>query len=1186
MAYCVKCGAALQAQARFCIGCGAPTAASAGFASANANRGPASPLSSAAAAPPPAKVEGAPHSMWAEFTVYVLKRLPLVGITFGLSWLAHLYLIYLNNGYAAGKVTGWTPYVNVGSNPGSSALLIWTSLSALGWSFISTVFSQGPIRAMTSVVMQPVNLVKKLFSSSRSEYACWALGGGIALWAAAALGTNRPAGFSVAMIWAVLGFSQAGQMLAQLIFGGLTQVLTGHLGRFKPSVELIQVLVASVAPGFAIAGVFASPQLDVLTGLVAIGVGVFLFFYDKRGARLVPAAGQVSTLVLVACGGAAAYVIMQLLWPRLVFAHDFGKAENGSFWNALKSGTDTVIQAAKNAAKVAAGAGAGALAPPIKPPRVYGRTDPATGELKSEPNNPWDPSTEEQIEKWKKDHVIWDPKTLSFRPPEPGEYPPPAGPPEYRLKTPFENEHPRESIPPDCLELYDKYVKAESTAQSGASDLKRAADAYQKAQAAYNMKLQMWTLIMGAEIGQIAAGGVAGVRAAGAAAESAGAAAREGIGEATRKGLREAADRAAVEAAAAETEVNNLSAEVTQLRQMSLDATAEASTASNALETLKASGVTKEQAAVDSASEEVQAAEKAEAEAEGDLDISRKAATNARKDLDGPRKDVEFARNKVQRVKDNVARGKQLTVVENERKALNDEYYKAFDEKVQVKSQADALRDERVAAAQRELKLAADAATDKEAGELWMKSNDLKNEIRQLDQQLEGFRKARTGQIQPGAYDAAVARRAELGEELEKVEARAKELDSQGYRQSINNKIREDVANQPLPPEEAELRAKQQQFEAKEQAAVQKLNENEEEQARLRRQIDPSYDDPSYLDAAEQEQKNAEQQLHAAEHDVDTLEDQWRKNQDAAKQAHQDADAARGKLKEANQKLNDAQQNNQSKIDEQQAKVKQANEKVNSLAQKESDASQKLKQAEQKKTEALQRKQDAESAYQKSVQGSDTPPDAGQPSGTPGPGQVAAGPAAPIGPGTGSGQHNSIVDPKTGRTIDVGDNYIGSGRPLVDQQTGKVVTIDTNYDPWHDQREALRKAADKLDPLGAQRAKWTQEKMAQLAQAFGVSSPEEAAEVLAKAKAELDSTYQAYQDQMKAYGQACDDLGLVGMGDNWTSLHNVEPGENFWDKFAQQAKDGLKGQLDQCIQAHTFWKGDASAGGSSDGSAQ
>src|SRR5581483_2100381 len=141
-------------------------------------------------------------------------------------------------------------------------------------------------------------------------------------------------GFSVAMIWAVLGFSQAGQMLAQLIFGGLTQVLTGHLGRFKPSVELIQVLVASVAPGFAIAGVFSSPQLDVLTGVVAIGLGVFLFFYDKRGARLVPAAGQVSTLVLVACGGAAAYVIMQLLWPRLVFAHDFGKAENGSFWNA------------------------------------------------------------------------------------------------------------------------------------------------------------------------------------------------------------------------------------------------------------------------------------------------------------------------------------------------------------------------------------------------------------------------------------------------------------------------------------------------------------------------------------------------------------------------------------------------------------------------------------------------------------------------------------------------------------------------------------------------------------------------------------------------------------------------------------------------------------------------------------
>ncbi|HJX83008.1 MAG TPA: hypothetical protein VJ723_01545, partial [Candidatus Angelobacter sp.] len=691
------------------------------------------------------------------------KRLPAMLITFLGGVVVHLYLTYLNNGFDPGKVSEWTPYINVSENPGSSAFLIWTAVSSLGWSFLFTIFKEGPVRAATSIAMQPVNLVKKLFKSSVLEYACWAVGGGGALLAAATLGSNRPAGISMGLVWVFMGMSRAGQMLAQFIFQGLMHVLSGHLGRLRPSAELIQIVLAGLGPGFMIAGLLNSGDWQALVGLVVLAGGIGLFFAGrKRQGGMAAAAGQLSALLLIAGGAVAVYTLIRMLWPRSVLANDFGEAENGSFWNAVKNGGDAIVTAAKKAVETALGATGGALAPPIKPPQVYGgSTDPGTGETTPQRTNPWDPDPEEQKNRWKKDHVIWDPQTLEYRPPLPDEYPPPDGPPEYHKKTPYETDHPRDQVPPDCLDLYDKYVKAQGTAQNGASDLKSAAEAYQKAQAVYNLKLQMWTLIMGAQMGEIAAGGVAGVRGAGVAAESAGAAGTSAVRQASREGLREIADSAAVEAAAAETEVNNLTAQVTQLRQLSLDATTEASAAGQALETLKASGVAEEQGAADSASTEVQAAEKAEAESEGELDISRKGAANARKD-------AEAARNRFERVKEAAARNKEFDALQNEKDSIAERYQELDLEQREVEKQADALRDKRVVPIQRQLKEAADAAADKEAADLWMQQNDVKNQIRELEGQQK--------QLGAEAVPKAQAELAQLDDQIAAIDAQQKQI--------------------------------------------------------------------------------------------------------------------------------------------------------------------------------------------------------------------------------------------------------------------------------------------------------------------------------------------------------------------------------------------------------------------------
>ena len=495
MANCTKCGSVLKSGTLFCNSCGAPVGA--------ASQAAAAPTG---ASTPAASDNPKTESAISQFIRYVIKRLPMMAITFVGATLLHTYLVYLNGGFDPGKTSSYTSYINVDENPGSSAFLIWTAIAGLGWSFLSTVFTQGPIRAATSIVMQPVNMVKKLFASTRREYACWAIGGGAALVASALLGANRPAGFSMALLFSFLGLSQAGQMIAQLIYGGIAQVLTGHLGRLRPSVDMIQIVIASLAPGFAIAGAIGDAQWQVIAGLVVVAGGVFLFVARKPGAGIAPAAGQASALFLIGFSGAAAYAVIRMWKPRSAFANDFGKPENGSFINAItKGGIAGVGGVVKRSAVPGAGAGLAPLMPPIKT-KTYGPPD-------NKRSNPWDPPPDEQKNMWLKNHVIWDPKTLSYRPPNPGEYPPPVDPPEN--PPPFQKQLPRDQVPPDCLDLYDAYVRCQGIAVSGDVQIEAANEAYQLAMAHLLMLFAKMEMYLGIEAGQMIEGGRAAIKGAG-----------------------------------------------------------------------------------------------------------------------------------------------------------------------------------------------------------------------------------------------------------------------------------------------------------------------------------------------------------------------------------------------------------------------------------------------------------------------------------------------------------------------------------------------------------------------------------------------------------------------------------------------------------------------------------------------
>lgn len=125
--------------------------------------------------------------------------------------------------------------------------------------------------------------------------------------------------------------------------------------------------------------------------------------------------------------------------------------------------------------------------PLTKPPREYGgRT------------NVWDPPETEQQNKWEKEGLIWDPQELTWRPPRPGEIPPPDDAPEN--PPPYQQQNPREKVPPECLNFYDDYVLLQARLIKLETEIKFASEAQFDAQFKLNQLLAKFTLKFGYDL--------------------------------------------------------------------------------------------------------------------------------------------------------------------------------------------------------------------------------------------------------------------------------------------------------------------------------------------------------------------------------------------------------------------------------------------------------------------------------------------------------------------------------------------------------------------------------------------------------------------------------------------------------------------------------------------------------------
>ncbi|MBI5303986.1 MAG: hypothetical protein HY868_17760 [Chloroflexi bacterium] len=125
--------------------------------------------------------------------------------------------------------------------------------------------------------------------------------------------------------------------------------------------------------------------------------------------------------------------------------------------------------------------------PAPRPPREYGgRT------------NVWDPPEDEQQRKWEHEGLVWDPQELTWRPPRPGEIPPPDDAPEN--PPPYQQQNPREKVPPACLDKYDDYVLLQARLIKLEGEIKFASEAQWDAQFKLNQLLAKFSLKFGYDL--------------------------------------------------------------------------------------------------------------------------------------------------------------------------------------------------------------------------------------------------------------------------------------------------------------------------------------------------------------------------------------------------------------------------------------------------------------------------------------------------------------------------------------------------------------------------------------------------------------------------------------------------------------------------------------------------------------
>ncbi len=293
---------------------------------------------------------------------YFLKRLILIGLSFGAGYILHTYLLVrFNNGFDPETEIPLGFWLNT-TGLSASAFPIWTFGFGLFWSFLIAFFTRGPVKAIGAIIGAPFRIFSSVGKTGMRGLGAILMGSGVAIVIAAVLPINNEARLGIGLSWFLMMMNYPG------MYGAHT--LRNFFRLFSPRKPLplmfdrfvLQLVFASMSFGLIITMILKVPAVGLI--LAAIGLVVLIVSGVRR-----PSLSQVTMFLLTIGGVGLVYALLDFLFALPVHADDGGWVEfqnenpDGTFQDWLNyEGADIALE---RGWLPGLAAGLGALAPPL-----------------------------------------------------------------------------------------------------------------------------------------------------------------------------------------------------------------------------------------------------------------------------------------------------------------------------------------------------------------------------------------------------------------------------------------------------------------------------------------------------------------------------------------------------------------------------------------------------------------------------------------------------------------------------------------------------------------------------------------------------------------------------------------------------------------------------------------------------
>lgn len=248
-----------------------------------------------------------------------LKRLPMMLLTGGLAWVAHIYVMAdLNEGFNMSRGNWYNPLLYNQSQK-LSPMILWTAIGMALPSLLGVIFKGRIFSTIGRLFRIPSTLTRAYKSSGKAGLSMLLLGAGISCMVGKQFSTPTNLIFSLA-IFSSLG--NTGKSAIMLVFttawNDIKRWTTRKVQkRTGMDLGIITLMMSGSALAFALINLEVFKENGFILGLVLAGVGIVLKFTNMTPKQA----------MMILAG-----LFFYYAKARVVFADDGGKDEGGGTW--------------------------------------------------------------------------------------------------------------------------------------------------------------------------------------------------------------------------------------------------------------------------------------------------------------------------------------------------------------------------------------------------------------------------------------------------------------------------------------------------------------------------------------------------------------------------------------------------------------------------------------------------------------------------------------------------------------------------------------------------------------------------------------------------------------------------------------------------------------------------------------